>query len=86
MRKTEALRLLDDIKRDLDERDMSKSIYLSIRHIGTKVFKNAACQILDGWFFVITPSESFCIKESDMGDFICIDSTEMPIYSFKNHE
>ena len=84
MTQRQASRFLDDVKRDLDSKDYIQTLYLSIKNIGTKIFRNATFQLLDGWLFIITPDESFCIREKDLGDFICIDMDNMPIYDLKN--
>lgn len=84
MTQKQAYRFLDDVKRDLDQDDCVQTVYLSIKGIGTKVFRNASYQFLDGWLFIVTTTESFCVKKCDLGDFICIDTDTMPIYTFHN--
>lgn len=72
---------LSDIRSELTDADYCQNIYISLREIGTKSFKNACCQSIDGWLFVCTKIDSFCVQEKNLGDFVCVDTVTMPTYT-----
>jgi hypothetical protein len=84
MTSKQANRFLSDIRLGLSESDYCQTIYISIRGVGTRSFTNACCQSLEGWLFIFTKDESFCVLEKDLGDFVCADITTMPTYTFYN--
>ena len=84
MTKVQANRFLLDIRSKLDAEDYYQTVYISIRNVGNRSFKDACCQSLEGWLFVWTKGDSFCVLEKDLGDFVCADITTMPTYTFYN--
>ena len=65
---------MKDLGKEIRDDSYVDNIYLSIRDVGTKVFKNCVFFVEDGWMFIWTREESFCIREKDMGDFLVIDA------------
>ena len=74
MNSRDAQRFSDDIRKELDENSFVDNIYMSVKHVGTKVFRNCKCDQIDGWIFIWTQTETYTVKESDMGDFVIIDT------------
>lgn len=72
---------LSDIQSELIPTDYCQNIYVSIRDIGTRSFVNAHCQSIDGWLFICTKTESFCVQEKNLGDYVCVDTVTMPTYT-----
>jgi hypothetical protein len=81
MTPTQAHRFLGDIRSNLTISDYCQTIYISIREVGTKSFDNACYQSLEGWLFIWTKDDAFCVPEKELGDFVCIDTLTMPTYS-----
>ena len=81
MNRSQASRFSTDIRAELSDRDFCQTLYLSIKDIGTRTFKDASFQYIDGWLFIWTQNESFYVKEKELGDFVCIDTLTMPVYN-----
>jgi len=81
MTTVQANRFLSDIRSRLVDEDYCQTVYISIKNVGNRSFKDACCQSLEGWLFVWTKDDSFCVRESKLGDFICVDVTTMPSYA-----
>lgn len=84
MTTVQANRFLSDIRSRLVDEDYCQTVYISIKNVGNRSFKDACCQSLEGWLFIFTKDESFCVLEKDLGDFVCADITTMPTYTFYN--
>lgn len=78
-----AQHFLQDIRPNIEPTDYATGIYLSIRGVGTKTFHNATHQIVEGWLFIWTEDDSFCIRLKDLGDFILADTSDMPIFNLR---
>jgi hypothetical protein len=72
MKRGEAQRLMEDLGKNISKSDYVDDIYLSIRGIGTKVFKNCAYFETDGYTFIWTENESFMLNKSEIGDYVII--------------
>jgi hypothetical protein len=70
----EARNFSEDARKELDSYSFTDDVYLSIKNVGTKAFRHCSYDQLDGWLFIWTPTESFFVKESEMGDFLIIDA------------
>ena len=68
-----AQKLLVDLGKEMSEDSFTDNIYLSIRDVGTKVFKHCKFEVLEGWLLIWTPTETFCVSQKDLGDFLIID-------------
>lgn len=63
-----------DTRRDIRDTDLNgQNVYLSIKGIGTKVFHDATSQIIDGWLFIWSREETFCVSMEEVGDLVCIN-------------
>jgi hypothetical protein len=82
MNSKEAKNFSEDIAKELNDFSYIDSVYISVKGVGTKVFKRCKCDQIDGWLFVWTPTESFYTLETDLGDFIIIDAN-FPIMELK---
>lgn len=78
MNRTNANKLMADLGKEMNHASFTDNIYLSIRNVGTRVFKNCKFESLEGWMFIWTRDDSFCVKEKDLGDFLVID-TDSPV-------
>lgn len=78
MNKKQAQNLSEDIRKQLDDRSFIDNVYLSIKGIGTKVFKECKCDQLEGWLFIWTKNDTFLMEEEDIGDFVLIDANLAP--------
>jgi len=79
MTSRQARNLSDDIRKELtDDSYFTDNIYLSIKNVGTKSFKNCKCDRLDGWLFIWTKDDTFLVRESEAGDFLIIDTNPSP--------
>lgn len=72
MTRNQAQRLMEDIGKSLTKADYSEDIYLSIRDIGTKVFKKCAYHEVDGYTFIWTEKEQYLISRKEIGDYVVI--------------
>lgn len=81
MTSTQAGCFVNDIRSNLRDGDYCQTIYISIRDVGTKAFENACCQSIEGWLFIWTKDESFYVREKNLGDLVCVDTTTMPAYT-----
>lgn len=63
---------MEDIGKSLTKADYSEDIYLSIRDIGTKVFKKCAYHEVDGYTFIWTEKEQYLISRKEIGDYVVI--------------
>lgn len=75
--------LLKDWGSNLLPEDYCETIYLSIRGVGTKTFKNCCYHESDGYIFIWTREESFMVKKTDMGDFVSIPDNKEILISLK---
>jgi hypothetical protein len=74
MTRKQAQNFSEDIKSELGDEDYYDDIYLSIKNVGTKMFKKCCYDQIDGWLFIWTQSDTFVAKESEIGDFVIVDS------------
>lgn len=79
MNKTTAKNFSEDIRKQLTVDCFSDTIYLSIRNVGTRAFKNCKCDRIDGWLFIWTGEENFYVEETELGDFVFIDASEKQV-------
>lgn len=75
--------LLQDWGSNLGPTDFSESVYVSIRGVGTRVFRGCAYYEAENYLFVWTASESFCINKKDMGDLVIIPYNQETLVSLK---
>lgn len=83
MNRLNANKLMIDLGKELSEDTFVDNIYLSIRNVGTKVFKKCKFERLEGWIFIWTQDDSFCVKEKDLGDFLVIDTDSPSLIELK---
>jgi hypothetical protein len=72
MTKKQALFLLNDWGKNLREEDYCENIYMSIKGVGTKVFKNCNYHDTDTHIFIWTKEENFMANKKELGDFVVV--------------
>jgi hypothetical protein len=77
MTKRQAQRLMQDIEKELTENDYCENVYMSVKNIGTKVFKNCVYHMAEGYTFIWTKTESFLINEKEIGDCVIVPSADI---------
>ena len=70
-----------DIGKTLTDKDYCKNIYVSIKDVGTKVFKKCAHYQNEGYTFIWTETESFLINEKEIGDCVIVPQDSNSIIS-----
>ena len=76
MNLSQANNLQKDISKDISECDFVNDIYLTVKGIGTKVFRDCAFHETDDWIFIWTTSESFLINRKKIGDHVLVQKSE----------
>jgi len=72
----QATNLQKDIGKSIEPDDYIDDIYLSIKDVGSKVFKECTHHRVDDWVFIWTKTESFLINRKDVGDFVMVPKSE----------
>lgn len=72
MTRKQAENMMEDLGKNLTDRDYIENIYLSIKGVGTEVFKKCAYFEVDGYTFIWTKDGSFLISRKEMGDYVVI--------------
>jgi len=86
MTKKQALQLQQDWGKHLSPNDYNQTLYLSIKGIGTKVFKECYYHEQDNYMFVWTKNESFIAKKQELGDFVAVLNPTDTIVSKTNNK
>lgn len=74
MTRSQALKLKDDIGKTIEDADFCDEVYLSIKGVGAKVFKDCNLYEIEGWIFIWTREESFAFCRKDIGDFLMLEN------------
>lgn len=72
MTRNQAQRLMEDIEKSLTKKNFCEDIYLSIKNVGTKTFKNCAYYEIEGFTFIWTEKERYLISKKEIGDYVII--------------
>ena len=72
MTRAEAINLMEDLGKNLSLRDYVDNIYISIKDVGTRVFRNCAYFEAEEYTFIWTHQESFLMDKNEMGDFVVV--------------
>lgn len=72
MTRKQAEKMLNDLGENLTEKDYIEDIYLSIRGVGTQVFKSCSYFEAEGFTFIWTKNERFLISRKEIGDYVII--------------
>lgn len=72
MTRKQAERLMEDISQELTVLDFCEDIYLSIKDVGSKVFKKCAYHEAEGYTFIWTENEKYLISKKEIGDHVII--------------
>jgi len=72
MTRSQALRLQEDWGSNITPEDFHETLYLSIKGIGSKIFKNCCYHEQDNYMFIWTKEESFLLDKKDLGDFVAV--------------
>ena len=83
MTRKQAQHLMYDWGNELLPTDFCETVYLSIKGIGTKTFKDCCYHDSEGYIFIWTKEESIMIKKKDLGDFVSIPDNKKIILSLK---
>lgn len=86
MTRNQALQLQRDWGKDLESRDYSETLYLSIKGIGAKTFKNCCHHEHEGYIFIWTKEESFLVSKKELGDFVMVEDPQDSILSIKQNK
>lgn len=83
MTRTQAQRLMIDLGKNLVHDDYCEDLYISIKNIGTKTFKNCAYFECEVYTFIWTHQESFFISKKNMNDFVLIPKSKETMVKLK---
>jgi hypothetical protein len=72
MTRKQAQLLLDDWTYAIEEKDLCENIYVSIKSVGTKVFKKCCYHETENYIFIWTKEDKFLINKKELGDFVII--------------
>jgi hypothetical protein len=72
----QAQNLLTDLRKSLQIRDYCEDLYLSIKDVGTKVFRSCAYFETESWVFIWTIDDSFVFSKKLIGDFVLVHPNE----------
>jgi hypothetical protein len=72
MTRNQAQKLMDDLSDNITEKDYIDDIYLSIKGVGTQVFRNCSYFEADEFTFIWTKNERFLISRKEIGDYVVI--------------
>lgn len=81
MTRGQAQRLMEDIGKSLTSLDYSEDVYLSIKGVGSKRFKECAYHVAENYTFIWTRDEKFLINKKDIAEHVIIphDTAMLPI-------
>lgn len=74
MTQKQAEYLLQDWGGNLLPEDYCETIYLSVKGVGTKTFRQCCYHDAGDYVFIWTKEESFKAKKKDLGDFVMSDN------------
>jgi hypothetical protein len=83
MTKKQAQFLMEDLGKSLSLSDYTENVYMSIRGVGTKVFRQCAFFEADGYTFIWTMNDKFLINNKELGDFVVVPLTHQTVVSLK---
>ena len=72
MTEKQAHLLLEDWSCAIQEKDFCENIYVSIKNVGTKVFKKCCYHDVENYIFIWTREDTFLIDKKELGDFVII--------------
>lgn len=72
MTRKQAQRLMEDLEKNLIHDDYCEDLYVSIKNVGTKVFKNCAYYECEGYTFIWTCTEKFLLSKKEIGEYVLI--------------
>lgn len=75
MTKSQAQRLMEDLGKNLVSSDYKDNVYISIKNVGTKIFRECAYHETDGYTFIWTKSERFIINKKEVGGYVVVPYT-----------
>lgn len=81
----QAQRLLEDLSHEIKARDLIQSIYVSIKDVGTRVFKNCCYHEIENYIFIWTENEKFIISRKTLGDFVIIPQDSNVLVSMRKN-
>ena len=64
------------MRKSLQMRDYCENIYLSIKDVGAKVFRECAYFETESWVFIWTLDDSFVFSKKLIGDFVLVHPNE----------
>ncbi len=70
MTKKQAERLKEDLEKSITLDDYVEDLYISIKDIGSKVFRNCVYLEAEGWIFIWTHEESYVVRKKDIGECV----------------
>jgi hypothetical protein len=83
MTKKQAELLKQDLEKSITLDDYVEDLYISIKDIGSKVFKNCVYLEAEGWLFIWTYEESYLVRKKDIGECIIAPAS---FYTTFNYE
>lgn len=83
MTRNQAHNLMHDLGKNLIPQDYAENIYISIKNVGTKVFRNCAYFEAEGYTFIWTRVENFLMDKKEMGDFVVVPYEHNSLVSLK---
>lgn len=70
MTRKQAERLKEDLEKSITLDDYVEDLYISIKDIGSKVFRNCVYLEVEGWIFIWTHEESYVVLKKDIGECV----------------
>lgn len=83
MTKAQAQRLMDDLGENLIPEDYCEDLYISIKNVGTKTFKQCSYYECEGYAFIWTLTDKFLISKKEIGDFVLIPKNKESLIKIK---
>jgi hypothetical protein len=72
MTRKQAEKMMDDLGENITDKDYIDDIYLSIKGVGTQIFRNCSYFEAEGFTFIWTKNERFLISRKEIGDYVVI--------------
>lgn len=86
MTKKQALHLQKDWGSHLVPNDFTETLYVSIKGIGNKIFKNCCYHEQGNYIFIWTKDDSYLINKKELGDFVAISNFNSSIMSVRKNK
>lgn len=84
MTRRQAERLKEDLEKSITLDDYIEDLYISIKDIGSKVFRNCVYLEVEGWLFIWTKDESYMVRKKDIGDCLIAPASFYAVFNYQS--